>query len=235
MHLRRGVLLAGNLTRDEARDRARLLTVESYNVDLDLTAGSETFVSDTTIRFACAEPGGSTFVDLHGAKVREITLNGQSLDPGSYDADKGRIPLPRLAASNELRVVADAAYSRTGEGLHRFVDPVDQQVYLYSQFETCDAHRMYACFDQPDLKARFELSVTAPENGQVITNNAPDKSAAGTKGGRWHFPATPAISTYITALVAGPYHVVRDEYVSSEGRGEEQRIPLGAYCRASLA
>ncbi|MFB9833193.1 aminopeptidase N [Actinoallomurus acaciae] len=218
--------MAGNLTRDEARDRARLLTVESYNVDLDLTTGAETFVSDTTIRFGCAEPGGSTFVDLHGAKVREITLNGQSLDPGSYDAEKGRVPLPRLASSNELRVVADAAYSRTGEGLHRFVDPVDQKVYLYTQFETCDAHRMYTCFDQPDLKARFELSVTAPEDWQVITNNAPDRS----EGGRWHFPATPGISTYITALVAGPYHVVRDEY-----RHDDQAIPLGAYCRASLA
>jgi aminopeptidase N len=218
--------LAGNLTRDEARDRARLLTVESYHVDLDLTTGPETFVSDTTIRFACAEPGGSTFVDLHGAKIREITLNGQSLDAASYDPGKGRIPLPRLAAANELRVVADATYSRTGEGLHRFVDPVDQQVYLYSQFETCDAHRMYTCFDQPDLKARFELSVTVPDHWQVISNNAPDRS----EGGRWHFPATPGISPYITALVAGPYHVVRDEY-----RKDDQRIPLGAFCRASLA
>ncbi len=207
--------MAGNLTRDEARDRARLLTVESYNVDLDLTTGPETFVSDTTIRFGCAEPGGSTFVDLHGAKVREITLNGQSLDPGSYDADKGRIPLPRLAASNELRVVADAAYSRTGEGLHRFVDPVDSKGYLYTQFETCD---------------------TAPEDWEVITNNAPDRS----EGGRWHFPATPGISPYITALVAGPYHVVRDVDRPDERRAggaqeEEQVIPLGAYCRASLA
>src|SRR3954471_12376640 len=226
MHLRRGVPLAGNLTREEARDRARLLTVESYNVDLDLTTGPETFVSDTTIRFGCTDPGSSTFVDLHGAKVREVTLNGQSLDPGSYDPDKGRIPLPRLAAANELRVVADAAYSRTGEGLHRFVDPVDKQVYLYSQFETCDAHRMYTCFDQPDLKARFELSVTAPQDWQVITNNAPDQA----EKGRWHFPATPGISTYVTALVAGPYHVERDEY-----RQGEQVIPLGAYCRASLA
>ncbi|GAB3965717.1 aminopeptidase N [Actinoallomurus acanthiterrae] len=218
--------MAGNLTRDEARDRARLLTVESYNVDLDLTAGAETFVSDTTIRFGCAEPGAASFVDLHGATVREITLNGQPLDPGSYDPDKGRVPLPRLAAENELRVVSDNAYSRTGEGLHRFVDPVDQEVYLYTQFETCDAHRMYACFDQPDLKAKFELSVTAPGHWQVITNNAPDRS----EDGRWHFPATPGISTYITALVAGPYHVARDEYAA-----DDQRIALGAYCRASLA
>ncbi len=219
--------MAGNLTRDEARDRARLLTVESYRVDLDLTTGAETFVSDTTIGFRCTEPGASSFADLHGATtVREITLNGTPLDPASYDASKGRIPLPRLNAENELRVVADVAYSRTGEGLHRFIDPVDQEVYLFTQFETCDAHRMYTCFDQPDLKAPFELSVTAPEHWQVVTNNAADSA----EGGRWHFPATPRISTYITALVAGPYHVVRDEY-----RGGDQVIPLGAYCRASLA
>src|SRR3569833_2232971 len=143
IHLRRGVHLAGNLTRGEARDRARLLTVESYNVDLDLTTGPETFVSDTTVRFGCADPGSSTFVDLHGAKVREVTLNGQSLDPGSYDPDKGRIPLPRLAAANELRVVADATYSRTGEGLHRFVEPV--------------------------LMARLVLSVTASADWLVIS------------------------------------------------------------------
>jgi aminopeptidase N len=218
--------LAGNLTRDEARERARLLTVESYEVDLDLTTGAETFVTGTTIRFGCSEPGARTFADLHGATVREIVLNGRELDPGSYDPVRGRIPLPGLAAENELRVVADGAYSRTGEGLHRFVDPVDQRVYLHTQFETTDAHQMYTCFDQPDLKARFELNVTAPADWQVVSNNAPDASA----GGRWHFPPTPPISPYITALVAGPYHVARDEY-----RGGDQVIPLGAYCRQSLA
>ncbi len=213
--------MAGNLTRDEARERARLLTVESYAVALDLTTGDERFGSATVARFGCGEPGAATFVDLHDALVREVTLNGRTLDPATYDAEQGRIPLPDLAADNELRVVADVAYSRTGEGLHRFVDPVDQKVYLYSQFETADAHRMYTCFDQPDLKAAFELTVTAPEGWQVVSNNAPER-----REDRWHFPATPRVSTYITALVAGPYHVVRD---SHDG------IPLGVYCRASLA
>ncbi|GAA2438936.1 aminopeptidase N [Actinomadura vinacea] len=221
--------MAGNLTRDEARERARLLTVDSYEVDLDLTTGDERFASTTVIRFGCAEPGAATFVDLHGAEVREATLNGTALDPASYDADKGRIPLPSLAASNELRVVADCAYSRSGEGLHRFVDPVDQSVYLYTQFETADAHRMYTCFDQPDLKATFELRVTSPQGWKVVTNEAFDVN--GVRTGTWHFPPTPKISTYITALIAGPYHEVLDEYRRADGG----TIPLGVYCRASLA
>jgi aminopeptidase N len=219
--------VAGNLTRDEARERARLLSVDSYAVDLDLTAGEERFGSTTVIRFGCAEPGASTFVDLHGAQVREVTLNGTALDPAGYDAGKGRIPLPSLAASNELRVVADCAYSRSGEGLHRFVDPVDQSVYLYTQFETADAHRMYTCFDQPDLKATFAITVKAPEDWLVVTNEAPD-----TRGdGVWHFPPTPRISTYITALIAGPYHGVTGEYRRADGSA----IPLGVFCRASLS
>ncbi|MFF5260408.1 aminopeptidase N [Actinomadura viridis] len=218
--------MAGNLTRDEARERARLLTVDAYAVELDLTTGEERFGSTTVIRFGCAEPGASTFVDLNGAVVHEVTLNGTALDPASYDAAKGRIPLPSLAASNELRVVADCAYSRSGEGLHRFVDPVDQGVYLYTQFETADAHRMYTCFDQPDLKAAFELSVTAPEGWQVVTN-----AEGSVSGGTWRFQPTPQVSTYITALVAGPYHAVTGEYRRDDGTV----IPLGVFCRASLA
>ncbi|WP_030171049.1 aminopeptidase N [Spirillospora albida] len=220
--------MAGNLTRDEARERARLLSVESYAVELDLAGDdAERFGSTTVVRFGSAEAGADTFIDLHGAAVREVTLNGRALDPSTYDADKGRIPLPGLAADNELRVVADCAYSRSGEGLHRFVDPVDESVYLYTQFETADAHRMYTCFDQPDLKATFELTVRAPEGWEVVTNEAAETSG----GGTWHFMPTPQISTYITALVAGPYHAVRDEYRREDGTV----IPLGVFCRASLA
>ncbi len=228
--------MAGNLTRDEARERARLLTVQSYAVDLDLTEGSERFETVTTVHFTCTRPGADTFIDLHGAHVRKAVLNGTALDVKSYDADKGRLPLPGLAEHNELRIDADATFMRTGEGLHRFVDPVDQKVYLHSQFETADAHRMYACFDQPDLKATFELTVLAPADWQVVSNAAPDevqeleehRGKHGTlqASKRWHFPATPVMSTYITALVAGPYAVVRDEH---------DGIPLGLYVRQSLA
>ncbi|GII55601.1 aminopeptidase [Planotetraspora thailandica] len=228
--------MAGNLTRDEARERARLLTVQSYGVELDLTEGEDRFESITTVHFTSTRPGADTFIDLHGAHVRKIVLNGADLDPASYDAEKGRIPLPGLAEHNELRIDADASYMRTGEGLHRFVDPVDQQVYLHSQFETADAHRMYACFDQPDLKATFELTVLAPGSWEVVSNAAPDSVEAldehhgrhGTlqEARRWHFPPTPVMSTYITALIAGPYAVVRDEH---------DGIPLGVFVRRSLA
>ena len=162
--------MAGNLTRDEARERARLLSVESYEVELDLTTGDERFGSTTVIRFGCTEPGAASFVDLHGATVREVTLNGTALDPASYNEVEGRVPLPGLAAENQLAVVAECTYSRSGEGLHRFVDPVDGEVYTYSQFETADAKRMFACFAQPDLKARYTLTVTAPADWKVVSN-----------------------------------------------------------------
>ncbi|GHC90062.1 aminopeptidase N [Nocardiopsis terrae] len=219
--------MAGNLTRDEARERARILSVGSYAVELDLTTGDETFRSTTVVRFSSTEPGARTFVDLAAPRIRSAVLNGRELDAAEL-FDGERLTLPDLAAENELTVVADAAYMRTGEGLHRFVDPVDGSVYLYSQFETADAHRMFTCFDQPDLKSVFELTVYAPPSWEVVSNNAPDveREAAGEERVRWHFPATQVMSTYITALIAGPYHVVRDEH---------DGIPLGLYCRASLA
>ncbi|HEX6446883.1 MAG TPA: aminopeptidase N [Streptosporangiales bacterium] len=214
-----------NLTRDDARERARLLDVASYRVELDLTTGDERFLSTTQVSFSCREPGAATFIDIEAPAVREATLNGRSLDVSGFDGS--RLDLPDLAAHNELTVVAECAYSRTGEGLHRMVDPVDQRVYLYTQFEAPDARRMYTCFDQPDLKATFELTVLAPAGWVVVSNNAPDVEGEATGNAeRWHFPPTAPISTYITALVAGHYHHVHDEH---------DGIPLGLYCRASLA
>ena len=150
-----------NLTRDEAQTRARLLSVDSYTVDLDLTTSELTFATTTTIAFTCTEPGAETFADLVGATIHEITLNGAALDPAEVYADN-RIRLSGLAERNELVVKADCPYSRTGEGLHRFVDPVDDRVYTYTQFEVPDARRVYATFEQPDLKSVFTFNVTAP-------------------------------------------------------------------------
>ena len=218
-----------NLTRDEAQTRARLIDVDSYTIELDLTTGEKTFTSTTTIAFTAVEPGASTFADLVDATVHEITLNGVALDPAEVYVDS-RIQLDGLAATNELVVRADCPYSHSGEGLHRFVDPVDQRVYLYSQFEVPDARRVYTTFEQPDLKSVFTFHVTAPADWKVISN-APTPSPEPLADGKavWHFPTTKKMSTYITALVAGEYHEVQDVY-----EGKFGTIPLGHYCRQSL-
>jgi aminopeptidase N len=218
-----------NLTRDEAQTRARLLGVESYTVDLDLTGGDRTFASTTTIRFHCTEPGASTFADLVDATVHEITLNGRALDPGTAYADS-RIQLDDLAADNELVVRADCTYSHSGEGLHRFVDPADDRVYTYTQFEVPDARRVYTTFEQPDLKAVFTFTVTAPEHWKVVSNApTPEPEPLGDGKAVWRFPTTKRMSTYVTAVVAGEYHEVKDVY-----EGRHGTIPLGHYCRQSL-
>ncbi len=221
--------MAANLTREEASERAGLITVGSYRVELDLTGGDTTFRSVSRVAFSARRPGSTTFINLAAPLVHSITLNGQAVASGAFDGE--RITLENLAASNELVVDAECAYSRSGEGLHRFADPADGNVYLYSDLETFDAHRVYACFDQPDLKASYELTVLAPGGWVVVSNQAPDAEGGEEVPGvpgvrRWHFPPTPVISTYITHVSAGPYHVVRDEH---------DQIPLGIYCRRSLA
>ncbi len=219
--------MAANLTRDEARERSGLISVGSYQVELDLTGGDTTFRSVSRIGFDCARPGVGTFVNLAAPRVRRITLNGAPVGLDAFDGE--RITLGGLASRNELVVDAECAYSRSGEGLHRFTDPADGNVYLYSDLETFDAHRIYACFDQPDLKASYELTVLAPEGWLVVSNMEADADGGipADGGARlWHFPPTPVMSTYITHVSAGPYHVVRDNH---------DGISLGIFCRQSLA
>ncbi|MGX5694701.1 aminopeptidase N [Agromyces soli] len=225
-----------NLTRVEAEERAALVTVHDYDVVLDVTVGPEVFKTTTTVRFDAAEPGASTFIDAITAAVHSVTLNGVALDPAEV-SDGVRIQLPNLAAQNVLVVEADGRYMHTGEGLHRFVDPADGEVYLYTQFEVPDSRRMFAVFEQPDLKAAFKFTVTAPAHWQVVSNQptpepvAAEASADGQERATWSFEPTHRISSYITALVAGPYDVVRDELTSSDGRV----IPLGVFSRKSLS
>ncbi|WP_219415976.1 aminopeptidase N [Pseudonocardia nigra] len=219
-----------NLTRTDAERRAALLEVADYAVELDLTDGGKpgdaTFATITTVRFRCTDPGAASWIDFAGAEVASATLNGQPLDVSGYREEDG-IALPALAAENELRVEATGRYMNTGEGLHRFVDPVDVAVYLYSQFETADAKRLFACFDQPDLKARYTLTVTAPADWEVVSNAAVAETGEGTGGAAVHrFATSEIMSTYLVALIAGPYAVWRDEH---------DGIPLGIFCRASLA
>jgi len=218
-----------NLTRIEALERRTVVDTEEYDVVLDLTTGPEVFRSTSTIRFA-ATPGAATFVDLIARDVHSITLNGQAIDPATAFADS-RIALESLAAQNELVVVADCLYTNTGEGLHRFTDPVDGEVYLYSQFEVPDSRRMFAVFEQPDLKAAFRFTVTAPAAWKVVSNApAPEPVPSGDGVATWEFPRTKRISSYITALIAGPYEATFSELTSASGRV----IPLGVYARKSL-
>jgi aminopeptidase N len=219
-----------NLARDDARARAELLHVDSYEIALDLTDGGgkpseRTFRSTTKIRFAARRPGESSFIDVIADRFHSVTLNGIELDVSDYRPGTG-IALPDLAEENVLVVDADLLYTNTGEGLHRFVDPLDGETYLYSQFETADAKRMYACFDQPDLKATFTISATVPDHWEVASNGAPSEVEELTAGKIVRFATTERISPYITALVAGPYHVARDEH---------DGIPLGLWCRRTLA
>jgi aminopeptidase N len=221
---------AAEITRDETSERARLLRVESYDIELDLTRGEDVFGSVSVITFDCAEPGASTHADLIAQSVHEITLNGSPVDPATAYAG-GRIALAGLAAHNELRVVADCGYGTGGSGLQRSADSADGRVYTYTQFEAAHARSAFANFEQPDLKAAFTFHVLAPSGWVVISNQpAPDPSPAGPGREVWHFPATPRISSYLTAVVAGEYHVLSDSHTTPAG----QVIPLGLACRQSL-
>jgi aminopeptidase N len=224
-----------NLTRDQAVERAALITVGSYQISLDITDGSgapgeRTFRSTTTVAFD-ALAGADTVIDIAADSVRSASLNGVEIDVSGYDEATG-IPLRGLAGRNVVIVDADCRYSNTGEGLHRFADPVDNEVYLYSQFETADAKRMFACFDQPDLKATFDVRVTAPKHWKVVSNGATAavSDSDGGSGSVHTFATTPKMSTYLVALIAGPYAEWHDAYNDEHGE-----IPLGIYCRSSLA
>jgi aminopeptidase N len=214
-----------NLLRSEAADRARLLDDLHYDVALDLT-GDATFRSETRLRCRAVESGPGTFLDLTAVRVESASVNGEPVAADAYDAESGRLRITGLRADNEIVIVAEHAYEHTGVGLHRFVDPVDGAVYLHTQFEPFDAHRVFPCFDQPDLKATFSFEVEAPAGWEVVSNGAVTDRPADGDAGRWRFAATEKMSTYITALVAGPYHSVHRR------RGD---IEMGLYCRQSLA
>ncbi|MFT3832498.1 MAG: aminopeptidase N [Micropruina sp.] len=214
-----------NITRDEAHARSRLLTTSRYQVTVDLTGSPVTFTSTSTIAFRSA--GGSTFVDLIADSIIDATLDGVALDTAGFNGE--RLAFEVAEGEHALAVTAVCRYSNTGEGLHRFVDPADSRVYCYTQLEVADARRVYACFDQPDLKASFEFAVIAPAHWTVLSNSPEVQPVVTGDLGRWEFAATPQVSTYITALVAGDFHTVRSSYA-----GREAEIPFSLSCRASM-
>ncbi|MFM2437494.1 MAG: aminopeptidase [Actinomycetota bacterium] len=220
---------AENLTRAEAAERSRLVSNVEYQVELDLTLGAETFGSTTRLTFD-AVPGSATWLDLIAPAVHRVELNGQELDPSKV-VDGSRVQLADLAAANTVVIDAECAYMSTGEGLHRFVDPQDDCVYLYTQFQVADCRRVFPVFEQPDIKAPLQLTVTAPAHWQVVSNRpTPRPDAVEGGAATWRFEPTWPLPSYLYALVTGDYTVVRDEYVGPHGT-----YPLGLYCRKTLA
>ncbi|MEI8067181.1 MAG: M1 family aminopeptidase, partial [Actinomycetes bacterium] len=217
-----------NLARTEAAERSSHLSVSSYDVSLDLTVAEETFYSKSVIHFSCNTPGYDTFIDAVGKSIISATLNGNAVDTSNFDGET--VYLKNLQAENELIIELEAVYSKVGEGLQRSVDPADNEVYIYSQGEIADIRRMFACWDQPDLKATIKLTAIVPSHWEVISNNPVEsKTELGQDKVVWAFTPTPRISTYLAAIIAGPYQRFSDEYVG------KKVIPLGLYVRRSLA
>ncbi|MHB8510545.1 MAG: aminopeptidase N [Actinomycetota bacterium] len=212
------------LRRDEARRRSALISRCSYDVALDLALSEDRFGSTTSITFDCAEPGTDTFIDFVCDQVKSITLNGKSIPVGNADGD--RIALPALEAHNTLVIVGNPMFEHTGVGLHRFVDPVDANVYLHTQFEAFNARRVYACFDQPDIKGSFSFEVRAHKDWSVASNETVVDRIEDGEATTWKFGRTKTMPTYITAVVAGPYTIVKDKH------GD---IDLSLWIRKSLA
>ena len=230
-----------NLSRDEAATRSALITTHSYDVSLDVRQAADPdvagYTSRSVINFSASEPGASTFLDFISSSVHSVFLNGKGL-PVSDVVDGSRIRLDNLQAENQVTVTGTALYSTSGEGMHRFYDPADGQCYLYTQYEPADARRVFANFEQPDLKAEFTFHVMAPSEWQVSSNGVETRRTQLTSDpatSRWDFAPTKPMSTYITTVLAGPYFKAEDTWHGSLADGTVLDVPLALYCRASMA
>src|SRR6478609_1069341 len=207
------------LTRSEAEQRAELIAVDGYEIDLDLTHGDATFEALTTVRFRCRRPGAATFLQVQAEQVHEVSLNGVALDPS--DVVDGRLPLSGLQSENRVVCRATTAFTRDGLGLVRSVDPADGMAYVYADCEVAGAPRVFACFDQPDLKAPVTVHVTVPTDWTVLGNGRAEQVG----DGRWDLATTPPLATYFVTVCAGPFV---SRHAAHDG------IPLGLHARASL-
>jgi aminopeptidase N len=230
-----------NLRRDEAATRSALITTHSYDVSLDVRQAADPkvagYTSRSVINFSASEPGASTFLDFISSKVHSVFLNGKGL-PVADVVDGSRIRLDNLQAENQVTVTGTALFSTSGEGMHRFFDPADGQCYLYTQYEPADARRVFANFEQPDLKAEFTFHVMAPSEWQVSSNGVETLRTQLTSDpatSRWDFAPTKPMSTYITTVLAGPYFKAEDAWHGTLADGTALDVPLALYCRDSMA
>ncbi|GAB3108354.1 aminopeptidase N [Janibacter alkaliphilus] len=207
-----------SLTLDEARDRTDLLTVRRMEVDLDLDRGAEHFGSTTRIHLT-ASRDGETFVDVAPVTLHRATLDGVELDATSL-AER-RLPVSLTPGEHVVEVEATMAYSHDGEGLHRASDPADGSDYVYGHMFLDAGPTVFACIDQPDLKAPYVVTARAPQDWVVIGNGRATQDA----DGLWRLRETQPLATYYVSICAGPYVQVREEH---------DGISLGMYARASL-
>lgn len=222
-------MIASQLTQAEAEQRSAHLSLRSYDITLDLTDGQggpadTTFRSRTEIQFS-AEPahGSSTFVDVQPAALGTVTLNGTPVEAEVVD---GRVALTGLVEENVLVIEGDFELSNEQQGLEKTIDPADGEVYFASLMFMAAAQRVFACFDQPDLKAPYSFHITAPAAWEVISNGAVESTEPAAGGALTrHFVRTAPISSYVTAVLAGPYHRVTDTVVGPDGP-----IELGLVC-----
>ena len=218
------------LTRTEAEARAARVSHVSYHLHFRVERGRDHYDGEVTIGFQL-HGAGDLFLDFRGKQIELLEVNGAPIEEPDWNGY--RLVLPDAALEhavgdehNTVRIVYENAYDHSGEGFHQFIDPEDGEEYLYTNFEPYAAHRLFPSFDQPDIKAAYTLTVTAPEQWELITNSREtSREPTGDELLRHAFETTQPFSTYLFALIAGPYHAFRDGH---------HGVPLGFFCRRSL-
>lgn len=220
------------LSRLEAEERAALIRVRRYDVVIDISAAAvadlDTFTSRTTVEFDSAQVAGSSFIDLAATRLIGATLNGADV---RHDWKGGRLQLDGLMSHNVLEVEAEFAYGGEWQGMQRMVDSIDGELYVRTTTFIAEAPKIFACFDQPDMKGRYTFHVRAPKPWTVISN-APVDTVERLSGADQivHFQQTQPLATYVTAVMAGPFHRTVDVVEGPDGP-----IELGICCTASDA
>ncbi len=218
-----------NITRAEAQTRAGHIKNPSYTVALTIDGLGDTYSCVASINFE-AQNGTETWLDLISPQVDSVWLNGSELKVSEV-FDGTRIKLTNLKDKNTVQVKANCSYMNTGEGLHRHIDPVDNEVYIYTQFEVADSRRVFPVFEQPDIKGTLALTVTAPSKWTLISNSpTPASVKVNEEMSTWSFAVTPTMSSYLYALCAGPYFKKTDVY-----KGKFGTYPLAVFVRPSLS